>query len=275
MRTTRKRLKQRTREVGPSKKGLMSVSASFGVFISRVGRTHVLQCRTFGVKSDFIHHPLRSNTEGTSVILHESFLSDLCASVAMQSFPALHVPNSMLTLKEKHEGGKMDRTIKILGFAGSLRKNSFNKAVLRAAKEMVPDGMDLEIFDLEGMPLFNEDLEREPVAKVSAFKAKIRAADAILIVTPEYNYSIPGVLKNAIDCASRPYGDNAFAGKRVGLMGASIGMLGTARAQYHLRLPINQHLRHLALTNLRTSQGGDRAGRRSTGRIPFPSARHV
>jgi chromate reductase len=70
---------------------------------------------------------------------------------------------------------------------------------------------------------------------VKEFKIRIRAADAILIVTPEYNYSIPGVLKNAIDCASRPYGDNAFEGKPVAVMGASIGMLGTARAQYHLR----------------------------------------
>ena len=70
---------------------------------------------------------------------------------------------------------------------------------------------------------------------VSDFKARIRAADAVLIATPEYNYSIPGFLKNAIDQASRPYGDNAFAGKPVAMMGASVGMLGTARAQYHLR----------------------------------------
>ena len=85
------------------------------------------------------------------------------------------------------------------------------------------------------MPLFNQDLEAQPPEKIKEFKAKIRAADAILIATPEYNYSIPGVLKNAIDCASRPYGDNAFDGKPVALMGASVGMLGTARAQYHLR----------------------------------------
>jgi chromate reductase, NAD(P)H dehydrogenase (quinone) len=78
-------------------------------------------------------------------------------------------------------------------------------------------------------------LEGQPTAKVQEFKAKIRAADAILIATPEYNYSIPGILKNAIDCASRPYGDNAFEHKPVAIMGASIGMAGTARAQYHLR----------------------------------------
>jgi chromate reductase len=123
----------------------------------------------------------------------------------------------------------------ILGFAGSLRKDSYNKALLRAALEMVPAGAALEIFDLEGIPPFNQDLENQPPEKVKEFKAKIRAADAILIATPEYNYSIPGILKNAIDNASRPYGDNAFDGKPAAIMGASIGMLGTARAQYHLR----------------------------------------
>jgi chromate reductase len=124
---------------------------------------------------------------------------------------------------------------KILGFAGSLRKDSYNKALLRAALELVPEGVELEIFDLEGIPPFNQDLENKPVEKVKEFKAIIRAADAILIATPEYNYSIPGVLKNAIDCASRPYGDNAFENKPVAIMGASPGMIGTARAQYHLR----------------------------------------
>jgi len=125
--------------------------------------------------------------------------------------------------------------IKILGFAGSLRKGSFNKALLRLASELVPEGAQLDMIDLEGIPPFNQDLEATPPEKVKEFKAKIRAADAILIATPEYNYSVPGVLKNAIDWASRPYGDNALEGKPAALMGASIGMLGTARAQYHLR----------------------------------------
>jgi chromate reductase len=129
----------------------------------------------------------------------------------------------------------MEKVFKILGFTGSLRKDSYNKSLLRAALELVPEGVELEIFDLEGIPPFNQDLENQPVEKVKEFKAKIKAADAILIATPEYNYSIPGVLKNAIDCASRPYGDNAFAHKPVAIMGASPGMIGTARAQYHLR----------------------------------------
>jgi chromate reductase len=129
----------------------------------------------------------------------------------------------------------MEKIVNILGFAGSLRKDSYNRSLLRAALELVPKDAKLEIFDLEGIPPFNQDLENQPSEKVKEFKAKIKAADAILIVTPEYNYSIPGVLKNAIDCASRPYGDNAFEHKPVALMGASPGMMGTARAQYHLR----------------------------------------
>ena len=142
----------------------------------------------------------------------------------------------------------MNQKVHILGFAGSLRRQSYNKAILAVATETVPDDASLEVFDLEGIPPFNQDLELQPPDKVKEFKARIRAADAILIATPEYNYSIPGVLKNAIDWASRPYGDNAFDGKPVAVMGASIGTLGTARAQYDLRrsfvflnmLPLNQ-----------------------------------
>ncbi|AFM24413.1 NADPH-dependent FMN reductase [Desulfomonile tiedjei] len=125
--------------------------------------------------------------------------------------------------------------VKILGFAGSLRKASYNRSLLRAAQELVPIDAELEIFDLDGIPVFNQDLEDHPTETVRLFKAKIKAADAVLIATPEYNYSIPGVLKNAIDCASRPFGDNAFEHKPIAIMGASIGMAGTARAQYHLR----------------------------------------
>jgi len=129
----------------------------------------------------------------------------------------------------------MKHRIAVLGFAGSLRKDSYNKALLVAASSMMPEGSTLEIFDLEGIPLYNQDLEGDPPPRVLEFKKKIRAADALLIATPEYNYSIPGVLKNAIDWASRPFGDNAFEGKPAAIMGATIGMLGTARAQSHLR----------------------------------------
>jgi chromate reductase len=129
----------------------------------------------------------------------------------------------------------MAMSTKILGIAGSLRKASFNKSALRAAQKLVPEGASLDIFDIDGLPGFNQDDERNPPARVVELKAKIRAANAILLVTPEYNYSIPGVLKNAIDWASRPYGDSAWNGKPVAVMGASVGVIGTARAQYHLR----------------------------------------
>src|SRR5208283_757497 len=129
----------------------------------------------------------------------------------------------------------MNTPLTILGIAGSLRKTSYNRAALRAAQELVPPGVRLEIFDLEGIPPFNQDEEGPPPERVGQFKQRIRAADAILMVTPEYNYSIPGVLKNAIDWASRPYGDNAWKGKPVAVMGASMGTLGSSRAQYHLR----------------------------------------
>jgi chromate reductase len=125
--------------------------------------------------------------------------------------------------------------LKILGTAGSLRQYSYNKGALRAAQQLVPQEAEIEAFDIKGIPPFSEDDEKNPTERVVEFKKKIREADGILIVTPEYNYSIPGVLKNAIDWASRPYGDSAWPGKPVAVMGASVGNVGTARAQYHLR----------------------------------------
>src|SRR5690242_19040478 len=124
----------------------------------------------------------------------------------------------------------------ILGIAGSLRKESYNRMLLHAAQGLTPDGARIETFEeLDQIPLFNQDHEQNPHPKVAELKQRIRNADAILIATPEYNYSVPGVLKNAIDAASRPYGDSAWSGKPVAIMGASVGTLGTARAQYHLR----------------------------------------
>ncbi len=125
--------------------------------------------------------------------------------------------------------------INILGIAGSLRQSSYNRAALRAAKSLIPDNAVLNIFELDGIPGFNQDDEQNPPEKVVQLKKRVLAADAILFVTPEYNYSIPGVLKNAIDWASRPYGESVWNGKPAAIMGASIGTLGTARAQYHLR----------------------------------------
>jgi len=129
----------------------------------------------------------------------------------------------------------MSRPVKIVGIAGSLRRGSYNRLALRAAEELVPDGASLEALDLPDLPGFDQDREKEPPAAVVELKGKVRAADAVLFVTPEYNYSVPGVLKNAIDWLSRPYGDSAWSGKPAAVMGASVGLFGTARAQYHLR----------------------------------------
>src|SRR5437016_10104782 len=129
----------------------------------------------------------------------------------------------------------MNKPINILGIAGSLRRQSYNRSALRAAKQLAPEGVTVNIFEIDGIPGFNEDDEKNPPVKVVDLKKQIRAADALLIVTPEYNYSVPGVLKNAIDWASRPYGDSAWSGKSAAIMGASLGAIGTARAQQHLR----------------------------------------
>lgn len=142
----------------------------------------------------------------------------------------------------------MDDHVKILGFTGSLRRNSYNKAALRAAGELLPDGASLEILDLSPIPFFNEDVEAEGIpATVVDFKNKITAADALLIATPEYNYSIPPVLKNALDWASRG-NDSPLNGKPLAIMSASPSLFGGVRAQYHLRqvcvvlnlLPLNK-----------------------------------
>ena len=134
--------------------------------------------------------------------------------------------------------------LRILGIAGSLRKDSYNRATLRVAQQLVPVDSVIEIFDLAPIPLFNQDQEKNPPQSVVDLKSAIRSADAILFSTPEYNYSVPGVLKNAIDWASRPFGDSAWNDKPVAMMGTSPGELGSARAQYHLRqvlVSLNMH----------------------------------
>jgi len=128
-----------------------------------------------------------------------------------------------------------EKTVRVLGISGSLRKKSYNTAALRAAQQLLPAGMTMETADLADIPLYNDDVrEKGYPAPVERLRKQIAAADAVLIVTPEYNYSVPGVLKNAIDWASRPP-NQPFDGKPVAIMGASPGVIGTARAQYHLR----------------------------------------
>jgi chromate reductase, NAD(P)H dehydrogenase (quinone) len=138
--------------------------------------------------------------------------------------------------------------IKVLGICGSLRKGSFNRMALRVAQELAPAGMKVDIAEISAFPLYNEDVRAQGFPPpVQTFRDQIAAADALLFVTAEYNYSMSGVLKNAIDWASRPP-NQPFDGKPVAMMGASAGVLGTARAQYHLRqtcvflnmLPVNK-----------------------------------
>src|SRR5215469_12273977 len=125
--------------------------------------------------------------------------------------------------------------IKVLGICGSLRKGSFNMMALRVAQGLAPAGVKIDIADISAFPLYNEDVKAQGFpASVQTFREQIAAADALLFVTPEYNYSMSGVLKNAIDWASRPP-DQPFAGKPVAIMGAAAGMAGSARAQYDLR----------------------------------------
>lgn len=129
----------------------------------------------------------------------------------------------------------MSKPLQILGISGSLRKKSFNTGVLRAAGQLLPGGVTMDTFDLAPVPIYNEDVRAhgfpEPVQQL---REKIAASDALLIVSPEYNFSIPGPLKNAIDWASRPP-SQPFDGKPIAIMGASPGAVGTARGQYHLR----------------------------------------
>ena len=126
--------------------------------------------------------------------------------------------------------------MRVLGIAGSLRAGSYNRALLRAARELAPAGVELEEFDLRELPFYDGDVEAAgdpgPVAEL---KQAILDADALVIATPEYNRGVPGVLKNAIDWASRPALASPLAGKPVAIMGASTGMGGTARAQQQLR----------------------------------------
>ena len=126
-------------------------------------------------------------------------------------------------------------TIKVAVLVGSLRKDSFNRRLARAVEKLAPGELAFEHIAIGALPLYDQDLDGNYPAPWKALKQQIQAADALLFVTPEYNRSVPGVLKNAIDIASRPYGTNAFAGKPGAVIGASIGSTGSALAQQHLR----------------------------------------
>lgn len=126
-------------------------------------------------------------------------------------------------------------TLSIAVLVGSLRKESLNAQLADALTLLLPNGVSFERQRIDDLPHYNQDDDDKPSAATTRLKQAIRAADGVLIVSPEYNRSIPGVLKNAIDHASRPYGQSAFAGKPAGILGVSVGAIGTACAQQHLR----------------------------------------
>ena len=126
-------------------------------------------------------------------------------------------------------------TYKIAVLVGSLRRDSFNRKLARAVAKLTPPELAFEEVRIDDLPLYNQDDDASPAPSVRRLKDELAAARGFLFVTPEYNRSIPGVLKNAIDHASRPYGQSSWAGKPAGIMGASIGAIGTAMAQQHLR----------------------------------------
>jgi chromate reductase, NAD(P)H dehydrogenase (quinone) len=127
-------------------------------------------------------------------------------------------------------------TDKVVAFAGSLRRKSFNRALIEAARQLAPEGMTIEPIEIGGLPFYNADLEAEgDPAAVATFKTAVSTADAVLIATPEYNDGIPALLANALDWGSRLPGRAPLTGKPVAIMGASPSQIGTARAQLHLR----------------------------------------
>ncbi len=133
-------------------------------------------------------------------------------------------------------------TYKIGIIVGSLRKESFNRKLAQALMKLAPAGLDCEIIPIDKLPLYNQDNDSNPPAEATALKSAVASKAGIIFVTPEYNRSVPGVLKNAIDTASRPYGDNSWAGKAAGIVGTSPGAIGTAVAQAQLRSCISGFL---------------------------------
>jgi chromate reductase, NAD(P)H dehydrogenase (quinone) len=123
----------------------------------------------------------------------------------------------------------------IVGVPGSLRKNAFSTGLLLAAAEVAPEGTRVEIADVRGIPVFNQDEETTPPEPVRRLKERVRAADAVLFSVNEHNYGLSAAEKNVLDWVSRPYSDNSWNGKPAGILSASVGMIGGARAQYELR----------------------------------------
>lgn len=154
-------------------------------------------------------------------------------------------------------------TIEVLGVAGSLREGSFNRALIRAAADLAPEGVEVRVWDgLADVPPYDQDADVDPApGPVADLRRSIRAADALLFATPEYNHSIPGVLKNAVDWASRPYGESALIGKPAAVIGASPGRFGAKWAQEDLRRVLEACEVELLESELTVDRASDRIDR--------------
>lgn len=151
----------------------------------------------------------------------------------------------------------------VLGLAGSLRRASVNRGLVRAAGDLAPAGVTITALDLRDLPLYNADDEPDPPAAARHLRDRVRAADAVLFATPEYNYSVPGVLKNAIDWGSQPPGASVWDGKPAAIVGAANSVVGTARAQLHLRqslVALNMRVLNAELLIGRAPEKFDTAG---------------
>jgi chromate reductase, NAD(P)H dehydrogenase (quinone) len=147
--------------------------------------------------------------------------------------PAFTPPRTRCKVTHRNRRATMATRIAVL--VGSLRKDSFNARLAAGLRSLAPDEVQFDRLRIDDLPHYNQDDDEDPPAAATRLKQAIRDADGVLFVSPEYNRSVPGVLKNAIDHASRPYGDSAFAGKPAGVLGVSVGAIGTACAQQHLR----------------------------------------
>src|SRR6185312_1824841 len=165
--------------------------------------------------------------------------------------------------------------MRVLGISGSLRRDSYNSGLLRAAADLLPSGVELEVFDgLKGIPPYDADDDVSPApAPVAALREAIESADAVLIATPEYNASIPGVLKNALDWASRPHATNPLRGKPAAVVGASTGMFGAVWAQAELRKVLQTIGARVTDSELPVSEAGERFD--AGGRLDDPDLREV
>jgi chromate reductase len=137
-----------------------------------------------------------------------------------------------MTTKERK---RMDKTRNVIVLVGSLREDSINRKVANALIELAPEGLKLGIIEIGHLPLYNQDDDAKPPAEWTEFRERIRAADAVLFVTPEYNRSVPAALKNALDVGSRPYGESAWSGKPGAVVSASPSAIGGFGANHHLR----------------------------------------